>query len=242
MLKEVLVIGTIILFFGVAVQPSIATIQPEKEIDFEPKDYLFQTIVDIGNNQELKDIFEQIENEIIYINFDFRDIFQKLLIRTPGTISSLFFKRPELSTDYLNLVYNNGCKIVDNIGEEDSFKMVEAIKFSNPELVEKINDVIDNNYELNSRFSTLAEMNNNLKIDSPFFKHPIICATLILIFVSSIIAFKFYQLLLGVLSIFFPIIMEALWFYSLLFYELILFILVILFLSFECIDWYWYPY
>ena len=43
--KNSLVIVVILLFIGVAVQPSIATVQPEK-IDVKPKNYLFQTIDD----------------------------------------------------------------------------------------------------------------------------------------------------------------------------------------------------
>ena len=56
---KTLVVGVIVLFLGVAVQPSIATVQPEQEINVEPKDYLFQIIINIANNPNVKGLFKQ---------------------------------------------------------------------------------------------------------------------------------------------------------------------------------------
>ena len=58
LLSKILVIGILILFIGLAVQPSVA-VDPEKEIKGEHKDYLFQTILDIANNPEVKELLDK---------------------------------------------------------------------------------------------------------------------------------------------------------------------------------------
>ena len=71
--KLLIVVGITILFLGVTVQPAIATIKPEIEIDIEPKDNLFQTIIDIANIPDVKDIrsllkrYQVIQKEITAI-------------------------------------------------------------------------------------------------------------------------------------------------------------------------------
>jgi hypothetical protein len=63
MIKDILtVVGITILFLGVGIQPAIATVTPTKVVDFEPKDYLFQTIIDITNNPDVKDIHSLLES------------------------------------------------------------------------------------------------------------------------------------------------------------------------------------
>ena len=63
--NKTLVVGVIVLFLGVGIQPSITTVQPrsekavqikEKTIDVKPKDYLLQTITNISNNPDVKDL------------------------------------------------------------------------------------------------------------------------------------------------------------------------------------------
>ena len=71
---KTLTVAVIILFLGVGIQPSLA-VQPETEIDIEPKEYLFQTITDIANNPEVKNLLEQCKYDLlefdIEINFPF---------------------------------------------------------------------------------------------------------------------------------------------------------------------------
>ena len=56
------VVGITILFLGVGIQPAIATVESKEDfIDVEPKDYLFQTIIDIANNPDVKDIHSLLE-------------------------------------------------------------------------------------------------------------------------------------------------------------------------------------
>ena len=93
-MKKVLVIGVILLFIGVSVQPSMGTDVPEK-IEVEPKDYLFQTIVDISNNPEVKELFEQVKDKgIVFISdYNFRNVYLKLLFRNPRLFCSLLFTK-----------------------------------------------------------------------------------------------------------------------------------------------------
>ena len=60
LISTTLVFGVILLLIGIGIQPAIATIETKEEkIDIEPKDYLFQTIIDIANNPDVKELVEQ---------------------------------------------------------------------------------------------------------------------------------------------------------------------------------------
>jgi hypothetical protein len=59
--KYLLAFGITLLVLGVGIQPAIATVTPTKTVDFEPKDYLFQTIMKIANNPDVKDIQSLLE-------------------------------------------------------------------------------------------------------------------------------------------------------------------------------------
>ena len=65
-LNKMLVIGTIVLFLGVGVQPAIATVNPKEKIIFDTsKDYLFQIIIDIANNPDVMNLLEQYDNDFV---------------------------------------------------------------------------------------------------------------------------------------------------------------------------------
>ena len=57
--KRFLVVSVIALFIGVAVYPSTATVQQVEDTNEEPKGILFQTIIEISNHQEVRDLIEQ---------------------------------------------------------------------------------------------------------------------------------------------------------------------------------------
>ena len=72
--KKAFVISIIALFIGIGVYPTIAIYPKEspeifldKETSFikdtEPKEYLFQTIIDIINNPEVRILFETTKND-----------------------------------------------------------------------------------------------------------------------------------------------------------------------------------
>ena len=81
----------VILFISVAVQPSIATIQPEEEENVEPKDYLFHTIIDIVNNPDVKNLLEQYNHEILSSDYDYKGVFSQLLIKKPRLLFVMLF-------------------------------------------------------------------------------------------------------------------------------------------------------
>ena len=233
-MKKTFVIGVIILFVGVCIQPAFATLQP-KDIYVEPKDYLFQTIIDIANNPEVKDIFEKRDSILIESNFELRGNLLKILSRCPRVLISTLFTKNRFSTDYLDLVYENGCKIVKIIGEENTLDIIESVEFKNLEIFEEINDIINDNSELKAKVTTLAGMNKNLKLDSPYQNNPIICAILEIIFISSILklqlfsafSFLFYNLNL------FPLLRE----FFLLSLEIKLSLSMHFMIKYECIEW-----
>jgi hypothetical protein len=65
--KKTLVIGIIVLFLGVGVQPAIATVQPKEDIICNsPHGYLFKFIIDFVNNPEVANLIdEEITLEVI---------------------------------------------------------------------------------------------------------------------------------------------------------------------------------
>ena len=58
-IKNGLVVGVILLFIGVAVQPSIAIVQPEEEIKGNLKKYLLKRIRDFSTHPEIKSLSER---------------------------------------------------------------------------------------------------------------------------------------------------------------------------------------
>jgi len=58
----------------------------------------------------------------------------------------------------------------------------------------KIINIIKNDKELSNRILTLEIMNNDLKLDSPFMTHPIICAFMILMCIPMFILLLFFSI------------------------------------------------
>ena len=94
-MRKVLVVGIIVMFLGLSIQPSIGTEIPER-IEVEPKDYMFQTIIDIANNPEIKDLLEQTKYELIQINNN-RDIYPKILFKNPRLFRYLIVTKSRLT-------------------------------------------------------------------------------------------------------------------------------------------------
>jgi len=185
--KKTLVFVVIALFIGIAVQPVISsnTIPMEEKTDVEPKDYLFQTILDIANNPEVKDLFEKAKNNGNLISYDYNSgsVFLKLLLRKPGILLSTLFTRPTISYKYLDFAYHQGCEMTDIIGEDKTLEIVESINITNPQILDSLTCIVMNNTELRNKIETLEIMNDELKSDKPFWNFPIIC------FISLMIGF-----------------------------------------------------
>jgi len=228
-----LIIGITIMLIGVIIQPSIAKLQPKEEINTDPKEYLIQTLIDIINNPDVKEILEQSDIELIDRNINLREIFLKLLYGCPRVLISTLFTIPRFSTEYLDFVYNNGCEIVKIIGEEDALTIIESVKFKNPETFENINDVIEDNSELYEKIFTLSSINNDLKLDSPYPKRPIICATLTIIFVPLLIIGEIFFELFRNFNDLFPLLEE----FFLLFCDVSFSLFLYFMILFGCIEW-----
>ena len=184
-----LVVGITILFLGLAIQPSIATVQPDEEIiDVEPKAYLFQTIIDISNNPYVKSKFEQYGNNLVKVDVD-RSIYHKTFFRNPRLLFQLIFTKPSMSHEYLNFAYNQGIKIINNLDEDNVIEMVESIKVTNPQLLDEILNIIMDDEVLDNKIETLKIVNKELKQEPPLETYPILCAismfTLILYLIIS---------------------------------------------------------
>jgi len=197
MFRESLGVAVILLFFGVAVQPSIAIVQLEEEVNANTKDYLFQTLIDISNHPDVKKFLEQYENDWKnnngFVNFDFdRTISRKILFRNPRLFRSLIFTKPSMSYEYLDSVYRKGIKITNILGEEKVLEILASIEVTNPEFFEKLNSIIMNDEELYDNIAKLEKMNHECVSDFTW-GFPIICAILLLITITSYIRAEIFM-------------------------------------------------
>ncbi|UCF49411.1 MAG: hypothetical protein JSU91_06605 [Thermoplasmatales archaeon] len=193
-----LAVAVIILFLGLAIQPSVA-VQPETEIDIEPKDYLFQTIIDIANNPDVKELFEQYNPDLFKFDID-RSIHRKLFLRNPRLMFNTLFTKSSLSVEYLNKCYNNGIRITNILGEDKVLEIMENVEVTDTKLFDELNYIISKDEELSGRFETLKEMNKELKTVIPFIEYLIFCAYLILIMIPLLIVFVPSFLFAGILG------------------------------------------
>ena len=159
MLSKTLVVGIVVLFIGIGGQSAFAVDIPEKE-EIEPKDYLFETIIEIANNPEIQDLIEENKNNIDNLDFNNRYIFRQLLFKNPELLFSMVFTKPKMTTEYFDQTYNQGIELIDIFGEEKALEMLNSVKITNPELLDDLNDIIMDDEDLSLRISTLIEMNN----------------------------------------------------------------------------------
>jgi len=239
--KNILIcIGITILFLGLAIQPSVATVQPriekeiqteEKIIDIEPKNYLFQTIIDIANNPEVKNLLEQHHNELFNVNID-RSVYRKLLLRNPRLFSSLLFTKPSMTHEYLDKCYNKGIEIVKILGEDKALELIESIEVSDTEVFDELNNIIFKDEKLSDKLSTLKEMNNELNSDMGY---PIICYLLFIPALAFAFIWAFLIMIYVILNYYLPIISEI-FFYVTVPFDVIMFIFVVFLVAFGCVS------
>lgn len=189
-----LTVAVILLFIGLAIQPSMATEQTEKEIDIEPKDYLFQTIIDIANNPEVKKLLEQYDNDLFSVDID-RSVYRKLFLRNPRLFFNTLFTKPSMSIEYLNKCNNKGIEITDIIGEDKALEIMESVKVTDTEVFDEINNIISKDEILSGRLDILNEMNNEI---NTFQGWPIICAILNILSIVFYIPMRFFQVFLEI--------------------------------------------
>jgi len=189
LISKGLAVAVIILFIGVGVQPAFAIDIPEKE-EIEPKDYLFETIIELANNPEFKELFDEYGNNIYNLNYNYKGVFLQILFNNPKLLFSKLFTKPKITNEYLNSVFNEGQKIVDIIGEDKALEMIKSVKLTNPDIFNDLHNIVSNNKELSNRISTLEELN-----EESFEEIPIICGIIAFLMIRfEIRAMFFYQL------------------------------------------------
>jgi len=192
--KKGLVIAVICLFIGVSFQPIIAenTIAVEKESDYnnvdieQAKEYLFQTLIDISNNSEVKEFLNVHKQNLITNDYDCKNAVQKILSQKPKLLKSILFTKPEMTYEYLETNYNKGLELYNILGEEETSKIAKSVK-TNSELFNKLKNIIVNDKELSDKISNLEKINIDVKSNWKFWNFTIICGILYIIILPAMV-------------------------------------------------------
>jgi len=186
--SKTLVIGIIVLFLGVGIQPAIASVQPMKEIINENfKGDLFQTIIDIADNPDVKNLIEQYENNLFKVNID-RSIYRKILFRNPILFFNVLLTKPTKTHEYLNKCYKMGIEITKIIGEDKTLEIIESVEVTDTVFFDELNKIIINDEILSDKLTTFKEMNKESNFQTLILDSPIIYILLILILSVLIIS------------------------------------------------------
>ncbi len=158
---------------------------------------MFQTLIDISNNPEVKQFLYEHKKDLIINNndnYDFRNAFQKINKQNPRLMKSILFTRPKMTYIYLDKTYDNGIELINILGEDKALEIIEFVSLSNTELLDKSNNIIMNNKELSYRVSELIKLNTEIKLNFPLLEYPNICAILFLIFLSLSLPYAFFSI------------------------------------------------
>jgi hypothetical protein len=181
LIRNVLVLGIIILLMGIAVQPGTATLQTE-EADIDPKDTLFQTIIDIANNQEVKNLFEKEKNNGFFFDFDYNiNVYTNILLKNPDLLNLLFLTKTSFTHRNLEFAYEKGYEIINEIGEDKAAEIVESITITNPRIFNELSNIFENNEEINNKISEIKVINEESNSALLFNGTPIICGILLML-------------------------------------------------------------
>jgi hypothetical protein len=186
--KKTLVIGIIVLFIGLGVQPAIATEQPkEKTIKENCEDYLFQTIIDMANNPDIKNQLVQYEDN--YFNFDIdKSIYRKILFKNPILFLNLIFTKPTNTFRYLNKCYKMGNEITKTIGKDKTLEIIESVEIIDTVIFDELDKIIKKDEILSNKLATIKEMNKELNPATPTLDGPIFSVILLLVLSALLIA------------------------------------------------------
>jgi len=194
-MKKLLVVGVIVLFLGLAIAPSInanvnktlVDLTQNKETpvleDIAPKEYLFETIIEIANNPDIKKLSSHYNQNLFTCDFDNKGVLKQLFFKNFQLLFSMLFKKPSLTYDYLESIYNKGTELAGLFTEDDIAEMIESLSVINPEILVKSNNIIRNDEVLSKKISTLKEMNKDIKPNQLPWNFTIICTILAIIIV-----------------------------------------------------------
>jgi hypothetical protein len=186
MFRNTLFFGVIFLLIGVIVQPGIASVHPEEETYTEHKDYLFRTILDIADNQDVKNLLNRYNHKTFTSDYKYIGVFFKIFFNNPRLLPSFIFSKHTLTYEYLQKYYNKGIEITRILGEGETLEMIESIKVRNKDVICELKTIITTNEELSNRLANLKEMNEIIKPDTLEKDYLIICGILTIV-ISPII-------------------------------------------------------
>jgi hypothetical protein len=235
-----LAVAVILLFIGLGVQPAIAVVEPEEDIiDVDPKDYLFQTIIDIANNPDVNNLLEQYNNDLFKVDID-RSVYRKLFLRNPRLFFNVFFTKPSLSVDYLNNCYNNGIEVTNIFGEDEVLEIIEKVEITDTKCFDELNDIIIEDKELSGRFAKLEEINNKANLDDTNILVGLICFVSLITFI--VIGISIYPFAM-VFDYFIKnsLISELIWSFTDLLLDIVLLPVAFLLIVFDCHDFFGFP-
>ena len=113
------VLLTLVSFSSVVGYNSVKNTQEEiitDEWDFEYcKDYLFETLVEISNNEDVKGLINSNNQNLFPTNSN---------------------NRMSLSVEKLDFLYNLGIKLIDRLGEDKVTEILASVEIANPEVYE----------------------------------------------------------------------------------------------------------
>jgi hypothetical protein len=194
-IKKLLIICVIVLFLGVAIAPSInanvnktlVDLKQKKQIPIfeEPdsKEYLFETIIEIANNPDIKKLSSRYNQNLFIYDFDNKGILKQLFFKNFQQLFSILFKKPSLTSDYLESIYNKGTELADLFTEDDIAEMMESLSIVNREILVKSDNIIGNDEMLSKKISTLNEINEDINPNQLPWNFTIICTILAIIIV-----------------------------------------------------------
>jgi len=190
-IKKGFTIGIIIIFFIISVKPGIATIQKKEESNIELKNFLFQTIIDTAKNPEVKNLLEQYNHNLFPPDYNYRSVFSQLQLNKPRLLFNILFTKSSITFDYLDKCYNRGIEIINILGEDKAFEILESNKITDTEFLKKFNNIIIKDEILYNKIATLNEKNKEFKTGQYLNGYPIICRIIGIIDISIHLLFDY---------------------------------------------------
>lgn len=157
----------------VGVQTVASSNQKVIKNEIDQKEFLFQTIFDIANNQEIRNIIQNSKNN-------------RGLGRSPlGVILS---SSPILTKCYLNFAYRMVVILSRILGASKIHSIFERYKVSNQEMQKEISTVIERNEALSKKIEKLSDLPCECEKDSTTgWRYPVLCLFLGYLFVFAFI-------------------------------------------------------